>query len=127
MFCESLGESQGQLSGLHPEGDLVNPTRNDHLLLQYSTRQNVVRSMTTEGCAQFSPLSSSSCQKPDISLDSFKISVIPPKNTDPKFVIFDIVETEKIFGWKPEGDIFKAIAACVNTVKSSNQQLRQHH
>jgi nucleoside-diphosphate-sugar epimerase len=63
----------------------------------------------------------------DISLDSFKISVKPPKNTDPKFVIFDIAETEKIFGWKPEGDIFKAITACVNTVKSSNQQLRQHH
>jgi len=63
----------------------------------------------------------------DISLDSFKISVNPPKNTDPKFVIFDIAETEKIFGWKPVEDIFKAITACVNTVKSSNQQLRQHH
>lgn len=63
----------------------------------------------------------------DISLDSFKISVNPPKNTDPRFVIFDIAETEKIFGWKPEGDISKAIVACVNTIKCSNQQLRQHH
>jgi nucleoside-diphosphate-sugar epimerase len=63
----------------------------------------------------------------DVSLDSFKIVVNPPKNTDPKFVVFDITETEKIFGWKPEGDVYKAIAACVNTVKSSKQQLRQHH
>ena len=63
----------------------------------------------------------------NVSATSFKITVNPPKYTDPKFVIFDITETEKIFGWYPKGDIYKAIESCVNTIKSSNQQLRQHH
>lgn len=63
----------------------------------------------------------------NVSLDSFKITVDPPKNTDPRYVIFDIEETEKLFGWKPVGNIDEAIESCVNTIKSSNQQLRLHH
>jgi nucleoside-diphosphate-sugar epimerase len=63
----------------------------------------------------------------NVSLDSFNITVNPPKNTDPRYVIFDIEETEKIFGWKPVGNIYNAIESCVNTIKSSNQQLRLHH
>jgi nucleoside-diphosphate-sugar epimerase len=63
----------------------------------------------------------------NVSLDSFNITVNPPKNTDPRYVIFDIEETERIFGWKPVGNIYNAIESCVNTIKSSNQQLRLHH
>jgi len=63
----------------------------------------------------------------NIALDTFTITINPPKETDPKFVVFDIAETEKIFGWKPAGNVFEAIESCVNTIKSSNQQLRLHH
>ena len=63
----------------------------------------------------------------NISLDTFNITVNPPKVTDPKFVVFDITETEKIFDWKPVGNIFEAIESCVNTIKLSNQKLRLHH
>jgi len=63
----------------------------------------------------------------NVSLDSFNLTVNPPKNTDPRYVIFDIEDTEKIFGWKPVGNIYNAIESCVNTIKSSNQQLRLHH
>ena len=63
----------------------------------------------------------------NVSVDSFKITVNPPKITDPKFVVFNIEETEKIFGWKPQEDINEAIAKCVGSIKSSNNQLRQHH
>lgn len=62
-----------------------------------------------------------------ISLDSFSITVSQPKSTDPKFVVFDITETERIFGWKPKEDISKSIANCVNSIKSSSRQIRQHH
>jgi nucleoside-diphosphate-sugar epimerase len=62
-----------------------------------------------------------------VPLDSFKITVNPPKITDPKFVIFDTSETERLFGWKSVEDIYIAIEKCVNTIKTSNQQLRQHH
>jgi len=62
-----------------------------------------------------------------VSLDSFSITVSQPKITDPKFVVFDITETERIFGWKPIEDINKAIENCVNKIKSSSKQVRQHH
>lgn len=62
-----------------------------------------------------------------VSLDSFKITVNPPKITDPKYVVFDTAETEKVFGWKPKEDIYVAIEKCVNSVKSSNKTIRQHH
>jgi len=63
----------------------------------------------------------------DVSLDSFEISVNPPKITDPKYVVFDIKETEKLFNWTPKEDLFQAIVNCVNSVKSSRQEVRQHH
>ena len=63
----------------------------------------------------------------DVSLDSFEISVNPPKSTDPKYVVFDIKETEKLFNWTPKEDLFQAIANCVNSIKSSRQEVRQHH
>jgi hypothetical protein len=62
-----------------------------------------------------------------VSLDSFSITVSQPKITDPKFVVFDITETERIFGWKPKEDINMAIENCVNKIKSSSKQVRQHH
>jgi nucleoside-diphosphate-sugar epimerase len=63
----------------------------------------------------------------DVSLDTFEISVNPPKITDPKYVVFDIEETEKLFNWTPKEDLFQAIANCVNSIKSSGQTVRQHH
>lgn len=63
----------------------------------------------------------------DVRLDSFEISVNPPKITDPKYVVFDIEETEKLFNWTPKEDLFQAIANCVNSIKSSRQEVRQHH
>lgn len=63
----------------------------------------------------------------DVSLDSFEISVNPPKITDPKYVVFDIKETEKLFNWTPKEDLFQAIANCVSAIKSSKQEIRQHH
>jgi nucleoside-diphosphate-sugar epimerase len=62
-----------------------------------------------------------------VSLESFNISVNPPKVTDPKYVVFDTAETEKVFGWKPIEDINIAIEECVNSIKSSNKTTRQHH
>ena len=62
-----------------------------------------------------------------VSLNSFTITVNPPKITDPKYVVFDIRETEQVFGWKPSEDISMAIEKCVNSIKSSNKTIRQHH
>jgi nucleoside-diphosphate-sugar epimerase len=63
----------------------------------------------------------------DVSPDSFEISVNPPKITDPKYVVFDIKETEKLFNWTPKEDLLQAIANCVNSIKSSRQEVRLHH
>jgi len=63
----------------------------------------------------------------NIQSDSLEISVIAPKVTDPKSVVFDISETEKIFNWTPKDDLLQAITKSVNSVRSSVQAVRQHH
>jgi nucleoside-diphosphate-sugar epimerase len=62
-----------------------------------------------------------------VPLSSFSITVTAPKVTDPKFVVFDIRETEKVFGWKPVADIKNSIANCVNSIQPTTKDVRQHH
>jgi nucleoside-diphosphate-sugar epimerase len=63
----------------------------------------------------------------NVPLSSFSITVAAPKVTDPKFVIFDTRETEKVFVWKPVADIKNSIANCVNSIQSTTKDVRQHH